>query len=66
MSRDSAVGIATDNGMNYREVTIRVAVGSRIFSSPRRPHRLWDSLNFLPNVDQYIHSSTRLHGVVLN
>jgi hypothetical protein len=36
-SRDSAVGLATGYGLEDREVGVRVPVGSRIFSSPRRP-----------------------------
>jgi hypothetical protein len=38
-SLDSVVGIATGYGLD--------AVGSRIFSSPRRPDRLWGPLNLL-------------------
>jgi hypothetical protein len=33
--------IATDYGLGDRGVGVRVPVGSRIFSSPRRPDRLW-------------------------
>jgi hypothetical protein len=40
-SRDSSVGIATAYGLDDREVGVRVPVGSWIFSSPRRPDRLW-------------------------
>jgi hypothetical protein len=40
-NRDSSVGIATGYGFNGRGVEVQVAVGSRIFSSPRRPDRLW-------------------------
>jgi hypothetical protein len=40
-SRDSTVSIATGFGVDDRGVRVRVAVGSRIFSSPRRPDRLW-------------------------
>jgi hypothetical protein len=46
-SRDSAVGIATSYWMNDREVGVRVQVGSRIFSSPRRRDRLWGPPNLL-------------------
>jgi hypothetical protein len=35
------VGIATGYGLDDRRVGIRVPVGSRIFSSPRRQDRLW-------------------------
>jgi hypothetical protein len=38
-SRDSVVGIATGYELNYRGVRVRVPVGSRIFSSTRRPDR---------------------------
>jgi hypothetical protein len=38
-SRDSAVGIATGYGLDDRGVGVRVPVGSRSFSSPRRPDR---------------------------
>jgi hypothetical protein len=37
---DSVVGIATGYGLNDGGVGVRVPVGSRIFSSPRRPDRL--------------------------
>jgi hypothetical protein len=40
-SRDSVVGIATGYGLADRRVGVRVPVGSKIFSSPRRPDRLW-------------------------
>jgi hypothetical protein len=48
-SRDSAVGIATGYGLDSRGVGFRVTVGSRIFSSPRRPGRLWGPPSFLSN-----------------
>jgi hypothetical protein len=40
-SRDSSFDIATGYGLDDRGVRVRVPVGSRIFSSPRRPDRLW-------------------------
>jgi hypothetical protein len=43
----SAVGIATGYGLDDRGVGVRVPVESRMFSSPRRPHRLWGPPNFL-------------------
>jgi hypothetical protein len=46
---DSVVGIATGCGLDDRWVRFRVPVGSRIFSSPRRPDRLWDPRNLLSN-----------------
>jgi hypothetical protein len=39
-SRDSAVGVATGYGLDDRGVGVRVPVGERIFTSPRRPDRL--------------------------
>jgi hypothetical protein len=48
-SRESVVGTAIDYGLDDRGVGVRVPVGSRIFSSQRRPDRLWDPLNLLPN-----------------
>jgi hypothetical protein len=48
-SRDSAVGIATGYGLDDRGVGVRVPVGSRIFSSPCRPDRLWGPPNLLSN-----------------
>jgi hypothetical protein len=41
-SWDSSVGIATGYGLDDRGVGVRVPEGSKIFSSPRRPDRLWD------------------------
>jgi hypothetical protein len=49
MSRDSAVGIVTGYRLDGRGVGIRVPVGSRIFSSPRRPDRLWGLSSLLSN-----------------
>jgi hypothetical protein len=40
-SRDSAVDIATGYGLDDRGVGVWVPVRSRIFSSLRRPDRLW-------------------------
>jgi hypothetical protein len=48
-SLDSVVGIATVYGLDDRGVGVRVPVGSRIFSSPRRPDRPWGLPNFLSN-----------------
>jgi hypothetical protein len=42
-SRAIVVGIATGYGLDDRGVGVRVPVGSRIFSSPRCPDRLWGS-----------------------
>jgi hypothetical protein len=43
------VGIATGYGLDDRGVGVRVPVGSRIFSSPHRPHQLWGPPNLLSN-----------------
>jgi hypothetical protein len=43
------VGIATVYGLDDRGVGVRVPVGSRIFSSPSCPDRLWGPPNLLPN-----------------
>jgi hypothetical protein len=40
-SGDSAVGIATDYGLDDRRVGVRIPVGSRIFTFPQCPDRLW-------------------------
>jgi hypothetical protein len=48
-SRDSALDIATAYGLDDGGVGVRAPVGSRIFSSPHRPDRLWGPPNFLSN-----------------
>jgi hypothetical protein len=48
MSRDSAV-VATGYGLDSKGVGVRVPVGSKIFSSPRRPDRLWGPPSLLSN-----------------
>jgi hypothetical protein len=48
-SRDNVVGISTGYGLDDQGVGVRVPVGVRIFSSPRRPDRLWGSSNILFN-----------------
>jgi hypothetical protein len=45
-SRDRVVGIATGYGLDDRGVGVQVPIGSRIFSPPRRPDRLWRPPNF--------------------
>jgi hypothetical protein len=45
----SVVDIATGYGLDDRKVGGRVPVASRIFSTPRRPDRLWGSPNLLSN-----------------
>jgi hypothetical protein len=49
LSRDSVVGIATAYGLDDRGVGVRIPVGARIFSSSRRPDRLWSPPDLLPN-----------------
>jgi hypothetical protein len=39
----------TGYGLDDRGLGVRVSVGSRIFSSPRHPHRLWGPSNLLSN-----------------
>jgi hypothetical protein len=48
-SRDSSVGIATGYRLGDRGVGVRVPVGSKIFSSPYRPDRLWGPPSLLLN-----------------
>jgi hypothetical protein len=48
-SRDSVVDIATGYGLDDRGVAVRVPVGSKIFSSSRRPDRLWGPPSLLYN-----------------
>jgi hypothetical protein len=43
-SRDSSVGVPTAYGLG-----VRVPVGARIFSSPRRPDRSWGPPSLLSN-----------------
>jgi hypothetical protein len=47
--RDSVVGIATGYRLDDRGFGVRVPVRSRIFSSPRRPDRLWGPPSLLSN-----------------
>jgi hypothetical protein len=39
----------TGYGLDDRGIGVRVVVGARIFSSPRRPDRLWGPPNLLYN-----------------
>jgi hypothetical protein len=41
MGRDTIISIATGYRQDERGVGVRVPVGSRIFTSPYRPDRLW-------------------------
>jgi hypothetical protein len=49
MSRNSSVDIATGYGLHDWGVGVRVPIGWRIFSFPRRPDRLWGPRSFLSN-----------------
>jgi hypothetical protein len=49
MCRDGVFGIATGYELDDRGIGVRVPIGSRIFSSPRRPNRLWGQPNLLSN-----------------
>jgi hypothetical protein len=40
--------IATGYGLDDQEVRVRVPVGANIFTSPRRPHRLWGHTTSYP------------------
>jgi hypothetical protein len=42
-------GITTGYGLDDRGIGVQVPVGSRIFSSPRRPDQLWGPSNLLSN-----------------
>jgi hypothetical protein len=48
-SHEKVVGIAIVCGLDDRGVAVRVPIGSRILSSPRRPDRLWGATNLLSN-----------------
>jgi hypothetical protein len=48
-SRGSIVRTATGYEMDNRVVGVRVPVGSKMFSSPCRPDRLWGPPNLLAN-----------------
>jgi hypothetical protein len=48
-SWDSVGGIATGYMLDDQGVGVRVLVGSRMFSPPRRPDRLWDPSSHLSN-----------------
>jgi hypothetical protein len=47
MNLGSVVGIATGYGVDDSGVEVRIPVGSRMFSYPCPPDRLWDSPNLL-------------------
>jgi hypothetical protein len=58
-SRDIAVGIATGYGLDGWGVRVRVPIGSRIFSSPRRQDRFWGPPSQLHNGTQTQNKCTR-------
>jgi hypothetical protein len=45
----SPFGVATGYGLDGRGVGVRVPVGPRLFSSPRRPDRFWGPPSLLSN-----------------
>jgi hypothetical protein len=49
MLGERGAGIATGYGLDDRVVGVRVPVWARIFSSPRRPDRLWGPPSLLSN-----------------
>jgi hypothetical protein len=53
------VDMATGYGLDDRGVGVRVPVGSRIFSSPRRPDRLWGPSSLLSNRYQVVNQPGR-------
>jgi hypothetical protein len=48
-SWDSVVSIVTGYGLDDRGIGVQLLVGSRIFSSPCHPDRLWSPPNLLSN-----------------
>jgi hypothetical protein len=48
-SRDSTDSIVTGYRLDGGGVSVRVPVGAKIFSSPRRPDRLWGPPSLLSN-----------------
>jgi hypothetical protein len=61
-SQDSAVGIATGYDMDDRQVWVRIPVGSRIFSSPRRPDRIRPPPPSYPMVTGALSPRVKRHG----
>jgi hypothetical protein len=48
-SGSNAVGMAACHGLDHPGVGMRAPVGSRIFTSPYHPHRLWGTPSLLWN-----------------
>jgi hypothetical protein len=46
---NNVVGTATGYDLDDRGIGVRLPVGSRIFSSPHRPDRLWGTSSLLSN-----------------
>jgi hypothetical protein len=49
VSRDNTVGITAGYGLAGRGVGVRVQVGARFFTFPRRPDRMWGPPDLLSN-----------------
>jgi hypothetical protein len=49
LGKNSSVGIATGYVLDGRGVRVRVRVGARLFSSPRRPDRFWGPPSLVSN-----------------
>jgi hypothetical protein len=62
ISRYNVVGIATSYGLDDRDVGVRVPVGARIFSSPRRPDGLCGPSKFLSNGYRVIFPEGKVAG----
>jgi hypothetical protein len=63
VSWDNSVGIATIYWLDDRGVGVRVLVGSRIFTSPCRPDRLWVPPNLLSNRYRGLYPRGKAAGV---
>jgi hypothetical protein len=61
--RHSSVGMAIGYGLDDRGIGVRVPIGSRIFSSPQRPDRLWGPPSLLSNGYRWVKLTTLLQIV---
>jgi hypothetical protein len=61
-SREFSLGITTGCGLDDWGIRVRVLVGSRIFSSPRRPDRLWGPLRLLYNGYRWLFPGSKATG----